>query len=61
VANAALLKLLARELGVPPSTIRIAGGETSRAKRIAVAGLSPESLAIRWPGLTVYSAGPSGG
>jgi uncharacterized protein YggU (UPF0235/DUF167 family) len=56
-----LLKLLARELGVPERTIRIAGGETSRAKRLAVAGLSAESLATRWPGLTVYSAGPSGG
>ena len=35
-ANLAVIKLLAKELGVPKSSIRIIGGETSRHKRIAL-------------------------
>jgi uncharacterized protein len=35
-ANAAVIKLLAKELGVPKSLIEIVAGETSRHKRIGV-------------------------
>ena len=35
-ANAALIKLLAMELGIPKSSIKIVAGETSRHKRISI-------------------------
>lgn len=35
-ANAAVVKLLSKELGVPKGSIEIVSGETSRHKRIAV-------------------------
>ena len=35
-ANAAMVKLLAKELGVPNSSIKIVSGETSRHKRISL-------------------------
>jgi uncharacterized protein (TIGR00251 family) len=38
-ANEALAELLARALGVPESTIRIAGGRSGRAKVVEVAEL----------------------
>jgi hypothetical protein len=37
-ANAALVRLLARELGVPPSSVRVAAGSRGRRKRIEVTG-----------------------
>ncbi len=37
-ANAALLALLAKALGAPKSALRVAAGETSRVKKIFVAG-----------------------
>ena len=37
-ANAALVALLAKALGVPPRDVKIAGGATSRIKRVHVAG-----------------------
>lgn len=37
-ANAALLALLAKALGAPKSALRIAAGETSRVKKVFVAG-----------------------
>ena len=39
-ANAALLKILAKILGVPPSNIAIVRGARSRRKLVAVEGLS---------------------
>ena len=39
-ANKALIGLLAGELGLPKNRVTIQSGETSRHKRIAVAGLS---------------------
>jgi uncharacterized protein (TIGR00251 family) len=35
-ANAAVIKLLASELGIPKSSIEIVSGETSRHKRVAL-------------------------
>ena len=43
-ANVALLKLLARTLGISRSRLTIAAGAGSRHKRIVVAGLSPDDL-----------------
>ena len=37
-ANAALCRVLARALGVPPGRVEIAGGATSRIKRVKIAG-----------------------
>ncbi|MGB9365053.1 MAG: DUF167 family protein [Xanthobacteraceae bacterium] len=37
-ANEALVTLLAKSLGVPPRSVEITGGATSRIKRVHVAG-----------------------
>jgi uncharacterized protein len=50
-ANKALLRLLADELGVPKGAVTLASGESSRTKVVDVAGIGPEALAARWPGL----------
>lgn len=45
-ANAALIDLLAKRLGVAKRDVTIVGGQTSRSKRVAVEGLSrAEALA----------------
>ncbi len=43
-ANAALEKLLARALGVPPSTVSVVAGGTARLKTVRVTG-DPAALA----------------
>jgi uncharacterized protein (TIGR00251 family) len=50
-ANRALLRLLAHDLGVPRGAVRLASGETSRTKLVAVDGLDAAAVAARWPGL----------
>jgi uncharacterized protein YggU (UPF0235/DUF167 family) len=40
-ANAALCRLLAKALGVPPTRAEIIGGATSRLKRVKVVGDAP--------------------
>ncbi len=42
-ANAALCAFLAETLGTAKSSVRLVSGETSREKRVRVAGLSPEA------------------
>ena len=37
-ANDALCRLLAKAVGVPPTRVAIAGGATSRIKRVAIVG-----------------------
>jgi len=37
-ANAALCRVLAKALGVPPGRVEIAGGATSRIKRVRIVG-----------------------
>jgi uncharacterized protein YggU (UPF0235/DUF167 family) len=49
-ANEALVRLLARELDLPRSAIRIASGALTRRKVMAVEA-SVERIAERWPGL----------
>lgn len=39
-ANAALIKLLAKELNVPPTAISLVSGDTSRLKRVRIIGLN---------------------
>ncbi len=46
-ANAALLRFLAGALDVPRSLLKISSGETSRRKRIVIAGVSPNDLESR--------------
>ena len=50
-ANAALLKLLARTLGVPKSAVSLDRGGQSRTKMIRIDGLSDEELRARLTGL----------
>jgi len=44
-ANAALCAFLAEFCGVPKSAVVLVSGETSRAKRVRVARLTPEMMA----------------
>ena len=50
-ANEALVRLLARELGVPPSAVRLVTGASNRSKVVAVTGVDVAQLARRWPRL----------
>ena len=40
-ANGALIRLVARALGVPPRDVALAAGATSRIKRVTIAGDGP--------------------
>ena len=46
-ANRAVLRLIARALAVPPSTLTLLAGSRSRRKRYAVDGLSAADLSAR--------------
>jgi hypothetical protein len=50
-ANRSLIRLLAAELGVAPSALRIVRGATSRGKTVAVTGVDRAAILARWPGL----------
>ena len=50
-ANASLIRLLAAELDVPPSALRVVAGASSRLKVVEVEGLDAASISRRWPGL----------
>ncbi len=50
-ANQALVRLLASELDVPRSSIRIVAGASSRVKLVVVKGVSAVLVLDRWPGL----------
>jgi uncharacterized protein len=52
-ANSALLRLLADELDVSRSSVRLVAGATGRQKLIVVDGLLPQDVANRWPGIKV--------
>jgi uncharacterized protein len=45
-ANEALCKLIAKWLGVPPSSVAVASGATARVKRLRLVG-EPDALAGR--------------
>lgn len=46
-ANKALIKLLAKELGVSKSCVRFTSGETARIKRLHITGDTAQLLRIR--------------
>ena len=50
-ANAALIRLLARELGLAPSSLRLVSGATARRKLVAIPATERARLVARWPGL----------
>jgi len=52
-ANHALMRLLADELGVAPSAVRLVAGTAARRKLVAVDGLTREAIVARWPDLAV--------
>ena len=49
-ANAALVRLLAKALGLPRSAVRIAAGETARVKGIEIDGLDEAEVRRRLGG-----------
>jgi uncharacterized protein (TIGR00251 family) len=49
-ANEALTRLIAKALGRPASSVRIASGETARLKQLEVDGVSPADLAAAFGG-----------
>ena len=53
VANTAVIKLLAKELGVPKGAVNVAAGTTSRHKRMRIDGVAVAELRQRWPSLSV--------
>lgn len=48
-ANDALLRFLAKHLGVPPSSVTLLAGKTSRHKRVCVRGLPLQQAALKLP------------
>jgi uncharacterized protein YggU (UPF0235/DUF167 family) len=44
-ANAALTKLIAKAVGVPPRDVSLAAGATSRIKRLVISGDGPTLIA----------------
>ena len=52
-ANTALVRLLADELDVSRTSVRLVAGATGRHKLIVVDGLAPQDVASRWPGIKV--------
>ena len=49
-ANAALLRLLAKALRVPPSRVKLLSGSRGRNKRLWVEGLDPDQVRARLAG-----------
>ena len=45
-ANRAVVKLIAKRAGVPPSRVRIARGARGRRKRIEIEGAGPDELKL---------------
>ena len=52
-ANNALVRLIAEELGVARSSVRIVAGASSRQKLVVVDGADSGTIVARWPGLKV--------
>ena len=52
-ANHAILRLIADELDVPRTAVRLAAGANGRRKLVAIDGVEPEIVQARWPGLEV--------
>ena len=52
-ANEALVRLLATELALPRSAVRIVAGAGARSKVVALDGVDRATLLARWPDLGV--------
>ncbi len=52
-ANAALIKLVARSLGVPRSRVSLVGGASSRVKRLRIAGVDAVRVETCWAGASI--------
>ena len=52
-ANTAVIKLLAKELHLPKSNVRVVAGAASRHKRLEIDGMDMAGLRGYWPGLSV--------
>jgi uncharacterized protein YggU (UPF0235/DUF167 family) len=50
-ANSALIRLLADELDVSRTAVRLVAGATGRHKLVVVEGVSAEGIVARWPGI----------
>jgi uncharacterized protein YggU (UPF0235/DUF167 family) len=50
-ANASLIRLVAAELGISRSDVRIVAGATGRTKLVVIDDIGPARVAGRWPGL----------
>lgn len=50
-ANVAMVRLIADELDVSRSSVRLVAGATGRHKLVVVEGVIPEEVVARWPGL----------
>jgi len=50
-ANQSLVRLIATELDVPRSSVRLVAGASGRTKLIVVERASPADILARWPGL----------
>lgn len=52
-ANAALLRLIADELGVARRDVRLVAGANGRTKVVVVDGIDPDRVLERWPELRI--------
>jgi uncharacterized protein YggU (UPF0235/DUF167 family) len=52
-ANQALIRLIAQELGVARSSVRLIAGAAGRQKLLVVEGVSADDVLARWPDLRV--------
>jgi hypothetical protein len=52
-ANDALIRMIAGELGVSKSRVRLVAGAANRSKVLEIEGVAPDALRARWPGLDV--------
>jgi uncharacterized protein YggU (UPF0235/DUF167 family) len=52
-ANTALVRLLADEMDVSRGSVRLVAGSTGRHKLIMVDGVTPQQVALLWPGIKV--------
>ena len=50
-ANEALCRLVAHELDVPRTAVRVTAGATARVKTVEVEGMGNDDIRTRWPGL----------
>jgi uncharacterized protein (TIGR00251 family) len=58
-ANRAVLRTLAKQLGVPPSALQLVAGAASRTKRVRIHGIDAATLRSRWPGLGLSGGDPA--